>query len=292
MSATRERRYERRVSPVTGKSWTQLGGAFRPSASGISRFSGTAAHANQTAAELPSWHPAVIEGRPLFSLSTRDVETSPRLLISGFNSAKIGSIVRKSAWRGMPIYTFSLEERATCPRECELWLSCYGNAMPYARRHRYSPALVERLGDELRAMAVAHKRGFVVRLHVLGDFPDLAYAMAWVKWLGQIPQLHVFGYTARRADSDIGRLISAAGALCPERWAVRFSVPPDSDPMPMQATTIWRQPSGSAVPEGTVCPAQQHKTQACSTCGLCWSPAFAGKRIVFIGHGMRGRRKA
>ena len=82
------------------------------------------------------------------------------------------------------------------------------------------------------------------------------------------------------------------GALHPDRWMMRFSVAADDNPQPMQATTIWRQPEGSNVPEGLICPAQTHKTAACATCGLCWSPGATGKRIVFIGHGMsHGSRK-
>ena len=199
-------------------------------------------------------------------------------------------MVLKGPWRGKPIYQLTLVERETCPKTCDLWAECFGNAMPLARRHRYTPELVRVLDRELKQKATDHPQGFVVRLHVLGDFPDLAYARQWGAWMATIPELRVFGYTHHREWSEIGRLISALGAFHPDRWAIRFSVPPQQVPAPFQATTIWRQPEAARVPEGIVCPAQTHKTAACATCGLCWAPAAAGQRIVFIGHGLRRRR--
>jgi hypothetical protein len=94
-----------------------------------------------------------------------------RVLVSGHNNGKIGRDVRKGHLRGYWIYTLSLEERATCPAGCRHWRSCYGNAMPFAKRVRHGRALLERLETEIAALlAVRGRRGILIRLHALGDF--------------------------------------------------------------------------------------------------------------------------
>jgi hypothetical protein len=151
--------------------------------------------------------------------------------------------------------------------------------------------LERNLGKEIAALSALHPGGIAVRVHVLGDFYSLDYLESWWRWMGQFPGLHAWGYTAHPADSVIGCIVLLGNSVFPGRWAFRTSVSPETDPGEWQATTIWRQPEGSTVAEGLVCPAQTEGTQACATCGLCWSPEAAGKRIVFIGHGMRrGRR--
>lgn len=264
------------------------GGASRPSGK-HSRFVGTSAHADRQSASLSPDHAAVREGRTLFPTMVFDADEAPRVLVSGHNSAKIGARVTKGPWRGLALYTLTLEERATCPQTCSLLLECFGNAMPFSRRVRPGPALIETLEAELHALTRKHPRGFGVRLHVLGDFYDLEYVRTWATWLAAMPALHVFGFTAHPAESEIGREIAAARDTWPGRWAIRSSVPPDATPKPGQATTIWRQPEGSMVPEGLICPAQTHRTDACGTCGLCWHPTAWDRRIVFIGHGMNRR---
>lgn len=275
------------------KSWQLVYGMTRkPEGGTLSRFVGTSHHRNLQAATLPGDHDAITGATTLFPLSVRHASDSPRLLVSGHNSAKIGKTVMVGIWKGMPIYHLTLVERETCPKSCFNYRQCYGNAMPIARRHTYDQALVWLLGEELRAKAVEHPGGFVVRLHNLGDFPDPAYAKKWLAWMREIPAIRVFGYTAHPAGSPVGKLIGRANEEFPGRWMVRFSVPPDAYPQPMQATTIWRQPEGGKVPEGTVCPMSREKTRCCATCGLCWWPAAADLRIVFTGHGARFGNKS
>ena len=43
-------------------------------------------------------------------------------------------VVTKGRWRGYPVFTLTLEERATCPSYCEQWDECYGNNMPFGAR--------------------------------------------------------------------------------------------------------------------------------------------------------------
>jgi hypothetical protein len=126
-----------------------------------------------------------------------DQKDLPRLLISGHNSRKIGRTVMKGKWRGFPIFTLTLEERATCPRTCAEWVSCYGNNMNWARRIKNDRAFEERLWEELAAKQKAHPAGFVVRLHILGDFYSADYTEIWAEAMEAYPALNVFGYTAQ-----------------------------------------------------------------------------------------------
>src|SRR4051812_1807050 len=64
----------------------------------------------------------------------RAATNTDRVLISGHNSRKIGAAVTKGRWSGYPVFTLTLEERATCPRSCLHWLDCYGNKMNWPTR--------------------------------------------------------------------------------------------------------------------------------------------------------------
>lgn len=258
----------------------------------MARFVNNVPHADQRAASLGAAHAALVEARTLFPSRVIDASEAPRLLVPGYNSAKIGGRIVKGPWAGLHIFTLTLEERATCPTSCGLWSSCYGNAMPMPRRHRDDGTLIERLGAEINALLRlrVHRRGIAVRLHVLGDFYSAAYARAWLGWMKAYPGLHVFGFTAWQHGTEIGDIVLGANRLRDGRWKIRCSVPSDRPIKAMQATTIWRQPEAANVSEGLVCPASTHKTDCCGTCGVCWSPAATGKRIVFPGHGMKGGR--
>ena len=231
--------------PVVGSHRVAVAGStgrkLRPNAGTMARFQQFDAHANRDAAALPANHPAIVEGRTLFSSTVAHPDDVERVLVSGYNSSKIGRTVMKGPWRGFPIYTLTLEERATCPSACELWKECYGNAMPFARRHAHGDALISRLGRELPEKARQHPRGFAVRAHVLGDFWSLGYAKQWLRWMVEIPQLHVWGYTAHSMQSDIGRWIDAGNDEWPDRWAFRFSVGHDVADRNYTASTIWRK---------------------------------------------------
>lgn len=230
---------------------------------------------------LPIDHAAVVEGRTLFPTTVVGASESPGLLVSGKNHRKIGDRVVKGPWSGMPIYCLTLEERATCPDTCHMWNACYGNGMPLARRHRANGDLRFVLTRELGELNEKHPDGFVVRLHILGDFHSEIYTRAWGDWLDMYPALRVFGYTAYPRDSAIGKIIKRLTDKNWNRFAIRFS---DPEPKPQGATTIWRKGQGQ-VPEGMVCPAQTGDTDCCGTCGLCWSEAMRSTPIVFMAHG-------
>ena len=73
-------------------------------------------------------------------------------LVSGHSNVKIGRDVRKGKlFRGYWIFTLTLEERATCPRSCFHWDTCYGNNMPFSKRinHTDSAALHRAIHSQL-----------------------------------------------------------------------------------------------------------------------------------------------
>src|SRR4051812_47158482 len=153
-------------------------------------------------------HPAHRTGRSLFPSRIFDASEVKRVLKDGHQSRKIGKTVTKGARRGWPIFTLTLEERATCPRSCKAWGICYGNAMQAAERIVAGAELEKALWDELGALQRKHRRGFMVRLHVLGDFYSTAYVQLWANALKAFPALHVFGFTARDPVSDeIGAML-------------------------------------------------------------------------------------
>jgi len=221
-------------------------------------------------------HPAVVEERPLFPVSP--VADAPRLLIGGHNNRKIGKVVFKGAWRGFPIYTLTLPERTTCPRSCPHWLDCYGNAMPFARRHEPGPLLEDVLAVEVMQTAARHPEGVVVRLHVLGDFYSVPYVELWGRMLARFPALHAWGYTAYRADADavaereIGRALADLRARFPGRFRIRVSG---------EETVVVERKEDAG--EALVCPAELSEKAGCGTCAWCWE---RDETIAFIRHGM------
>lgn len=230
-------------------------------------------------------HAAVVEGRTIFPSRVVRADNSPRVFVSGFNSRKIGSHVIKGAWKGMPIFTLTLEERATCPRSCSHWRDCYGNSMNWARRHSPGPELEMAIFDELDGLQSKYRAGFVVRLHVLGDFYSAEYVNHWQMLMRLYPALHVFGYTAHSKHSVIGGLVSSLNYKFPSRWAVRFS----GNKGFMGAVTVSQNPNGAWEGGALVCPAATGKTACCGSCGLCWSDKMRNTAIAFIMHGPKKR---
>lgn len=237
---------------------------------------------------LAEHHQAIQEGRPYTTHYVVDADVPDRILVSAVNSRKIGSPVQKGPLKGFPVYTLTLPERMTCPRSCHHYLDCFGNAMPYARRHKPGLTLERRLAKDIAGLAGRHPKGFLVRLHVLGDFYSLTYVDLWERLLARHSSLYVYGYTARQPwareafDAEIGRAVMFLRLKFGTRFFIRFSSP---DPRPGGATTIHYVPKTSRVPEGLVCPAQTKTTACCATCGLCWSPDAFDETIVFIRHG-------
>lgn len=225
---------------------------------------------------LSALHPAHRTGRSIFPSRVFDPDEVARLLKDGHQSRKIGKFVTKGKMRGFPIFTLTLEERATCPRTCLQWATCFGNNMQAAERIVAGPELEAALWEELSTLQTQHPAGFLVRLHVLGDFYSVDYTRLWHEALEAYPALHIFGYTARPPSDDIGRLICEMIGVWPERFHVRFSG--------------WGGASnGAIVVERTedtdhiVCPAQTDPTgeRCCANCTFCWA---TDKTIAFLRH--------
>lgn len=262
---------------------------LRPSqVQGLARFVHYKPEPDRVSGLAPD-HPAVLEARSLFRDNVTPARANPRLLVSGKHNPKTGERVVKGAWAGFPIYTLTLEERATCPRSCSNWLTCYGNAMHWPRRaDAYDPDFIGALAAEVVTLARQHPLGFVVRLHVLGDFFSGRYVLLWARLLELCPNLHVFGYTGRRSDdlqdpasARIGRAVEELRNLAWGRFAVRTS---HIEAGPRRALVVDEPTDAPGV---ITCPAQLEATPCCGTCTLCWSAP--DKAIAFLRHGIKHR---
>lgn len=215
--------------------------------------------------ELNPSHKAVLKGRTIFLKTVKAASTVKRVLQPASSNAKLGDgrkEITKGKWAGMPMYQLTLEERATCPKSCQQWKVCYGNNMPFANRIKTTGSLLTTLSSELSGLAEKHPNGFVVRLHVLGDFFSVPYVRFWQKKLKEHSALRLFGYTHRSQTSAIGRAISD---LNEDGAWIRWS---DLGDFPMAANT---DPVRGTSAPGITCPEQTGKTESCMTCGLCWS---------------------
>lgn len=221
---------------------------------------------------LDTQHEAALEGRTLFPGRVRNDYRG--LLKPGSYQRKLGRIVKKGHWKGFPIYSLTLEERKTCPKSCKVWNACYGNGMQYAARYRHGEELEAALFKELEILQGNHPAGFVIRLHILGDFYSVRYVEFWKEALWEFPALHVFGYSAWQPGTPIGDAIISAR----KRW-MRFAVRTSgakSGPRTLVVSSINRAPEGAIV-----CPAQRNLTASCATCALCWATK---KPIAFLKH--------
>ena len=203
---------------------------------------------------------------------------SLNMLKRGKQNKKLGDKISVKMWKGMTMYSLSLEERATCPTDCQQWDNCYGDNMPFAHRFDHTdPNFISNLEQQLSSLNDKHTEGFVVRLHVLGDFFDGKYVVQWQLWLSQFENLRVFGYTHLPYKSQLGSMISNVNNSHPDRFRIRFSDEYDTD---FSAHVV----KNNGIVEGInnlICPEQQGKTASCTTCGYCWS---SNQPIVFIEH--------
>lgn len=212
---------------------------------------------------LSALHPAHRSGRSIFPSRVFDPNEVGRVLKDGHQSRKVGKRVMKGPRRGWPIFTLTLEERATCPRSCKVWSTCYGNSMQAAERIVAGEALEAAVWNELLALQFAHPKGFLVRLHVLGDFYSLGYVTLWKRALAAFPALHIFGYTAHLPGTPIGDAIAAISGADWSRFAIRHSGLVARE----KASVIQGDPGSDLA---IACPAQTDATDCCATCGICW----------------------
>lgn len=208
-------------------------------------------------------HPAFRSARSIFPSRVFDAHEVQRVLKTGHQSRKIGKTVMKGHRKGWPIFTLTLEERATCPRTCAVYGECYGNNMQAAERIVAGLDLEEALWNELAALQREHPGGFMVRLHVLGDFYSEGYVSLWRAALDRFPALHVFGFTARLPGTPIGDALWQVAGEQWERFAVRFSGLAGRE----KASRVGDETD----PDAILCPAQTGAADCCATCALCWA---------------------
>ena len=265
------------VAKIARQEGTSTGSIYRSA-----RRIGLHKHKNRKTAPpaLPKSHPAIRKSQPKHDSRMVTAETSPGIFVRGKENRKIGGAVTKGRWKGMPIYTLTLAERVTCPHSCQMWTTCYGNNLHWPRRHVLDDALIERMRWELTALANRHADGFVVRLHVLGDFgsdkdPALAqrYVEAWAGWLAKFPALRVFGFTAWGPDTPVGRVVGNLNRTFADRWRVRFSGHGGEN----GALVIDTPEDG----ENVVCPFETGRVEHCGACALCWT---MNRTVEFIRH--------
>ena len=214
-------------------------------------------------------HPALSEKRTIHRSKVYDAFSfhSPIIKPVSLNS-KLGkgkTLIEKGRWAGMPMFSLTLEERATCPSYCFRWAECYGNGMPFAHRFKPGEHLETRISFEIGLLAGKFSSGFVVRLHILGDFYSTDYANLWASLLEKHPELHIFGYTAHTTATPIGQLIAYMNTT--DRCWIRHSYS-------ISHNREYPNEIFAGSPDkvsGIGCPEQTKKTESCLTCGLCWS---------------------
>ena len=203
-------------------------------------------------------------------------EYTARVLKPGKNNKKLGGRITKGPWAGSTIYSLTLEERKTCPKSCHHWNDCYGNNMPFAHLMQHGPALQLRIADELGELEAKHPEGVTVRLHVLGDFYSEAYVSFWERMLREFPKLTLFGYTAHKPSSKLGKAIYVMNLRYAERCVIRYSRNEESQGMG-ELYAADESFEGKAF----TCPEQTGKAKSCADCGLCWK---ATKTVRFLSH--------
>lgn len=234
---------------------------------------------------LPPVHPAAVAATTIFTKMVRPVGKQS-LFKAGEYSAKIGGVILKGKWRGLPVFTLTLEERATCPRTCLHWLSCYGNNSPYSIRFKAGEAFEQRVRAEVHDLAALHRDGFAIRLHNLGDFYSVAYVRLWADLLDRHPALRVFGFTARWdcKNDPIAKALVTLTMASWDRFAIRFSDAPVDE-----CATVSIAHESDKPADAVICPQQmpsktkpgRRQAESCSVCALCWT---SKKRIAFIKH--------
>jgi hypothetical protein len=267
----------------------------KPKPHTLRRFGSLPTPSPTDVSELPATHNAIVGKMPLFPGQVFRADEVQNIFISGHNNRKIGAVVSKGIWTGMPIYMLTLPERTTCSDVCHMYKTCYGNAMHMAKRIAPGKALEARIAKDIEFLADKHPQGFVVRLHVLGDFYSVEYVQLWGQMLRQYEGLHIYGYTARGmtgagvTDALIYQELTEIRKTFGDRFAMRWSRPQMSLPFPAAASVLDELPAKR--PEGgVVCPAETESTACCSTCGLCWEPETRQKTIYFLKHGLGSSR--
>lgn len=221
-------------------------------------------------------HPALSEARTIHTKYVFDAADYEFDILKKANNIKLLEkgikVITKGIWKDLPIYTLTLEERATCSSDCEHWDDCYGNNVGMAHRFKANQALMDKMEIQLESISKKNPLGFVIRLHILGDFYSMEYVWWWSDMLERYPHMRIYGYTRWHPHTPIGMQVDVLRKIHPDRFKIRFSNLP-SDNLSANSEEITS--------EGITCPVQVNKTKSCGTCGLCWTTK---KPIRFLTH--------
>ena len=232
--------------------------------------------------------PSASRTKHLNTVLSWDFDTDETIFKDGANNVKLGGDVLIGDLRGAKIVTLSLEERATCPRSCVHWTTCYGNNMHRARRWAYGPMLTYGMAGEIRRLCCAHP-GVLVRLHTLGDFPDKKYIDWWESQLRLWPNLFCFGFTAHRPSTAMGRAIAKVRNRYKGSYSIksRFAIRHSGVSGEWGSFTIDYPTTRRKIADALCCPEQvdadlhpERKTH-CGSCAACWQSSVP---IVFREH--------
>ena len=185
-------------------------------------------------------------------------------------------IIKKGKFKGAVIFTLTLEERATCPRDCYHWDNCYGNNMAFAHRFQHGAALENKLEKEIAELCATYK-SVIIRLHVLGDFYSVQYVKLWHKLMTKYDNMAVWGYTGYKPDSDIGKALMYNYKRFGERWVVRFS-----NAKEIQLSAMSAEVSEPVKGQSFICPEQTGAASNCANCALCWQQPE--QQVIFLTH--------
>ena len=214
--------------------------------------------------------------------SLEDYNTYGHKLLKQSNNKKLGKVVGRGKFVKKPLYSLSLCEREMGgPKSCHHWDSCYGNNMPFAHRFRTSSdeVFTKILEEEIFYLLKKHKFGIHIRLHVLGDFFSKYYINFWRSILWSFDRVSVYGYTAHKPTSKLGKQINdAIYQIGFDRFAIRFS---NSD-VELSANSTEYKPKKNVSFKPIVCLEQENKVANCVSCGVCWNSK--AKQILFKTH--------
>lgn len=217
----------------------------------------------------------------LYTSTVRTPAPQQKVLTKGFDQVKLGGIVTVGDFAGYHVYGVTLEERATCPRTCSHWQTCYGNHMPFSKRWRHGPEFESALRLEIKTLL--QKNPLLIRLHILGDFYSTRYVALWAKMLDDHPDLAAFGFTAWPPDSRIGAAVGRLRTAYPHRFAIRYS----GQTGRWGSVTIDWPTEKRFIGDMVVCPEQldanrdNPRGKHCGNCALCWQ---TDRGVVFIEH--------
>lgn len=227
---------------------------------------------------------AVVNNRSLFQKVIKNVTPSSKVLKPARQNKKLGNghdIIRKGKLKGAALYSLTLEERATCPRDCHHYTDCYMNNVPFATRYNPGIDLENKIVQEVNDLTSLYSK-LMVRLHVGGDFYSPEYVKLWANLVDKHPNLYLFGYTAW-TSGPIYEAIKEHLLNKSSKVSIRFSVDTTryndvvKDLLPKPTFAVSQLFNGPAI----VCPEMQSKTDSCLSCALCWT---IDKNIKFLNH--------